>query len=125
MLMMIDSFVAEQCVVQDLTRKIQPASDQKYENSDEVLVYSNMKMKWFGPFDIVVLLEGRMITVQEEVEGIRYLFGAFQVKNVFKEYGSNVHYFKNNENDKGTTFHSFVSKSIKYMIRGEVSLHKH
>lgn len=94
----MNSIVAERRVVEALTRNIPPAADRVYKLGEEVLVYSEAKREWVGPFE-VVHVHGRMITVKNKENSVRKTFNSFQIKPFYHEISSNIHFFKS-QNDK-------------------------
>lgn len=62
--------IAERKALETLTKNSPPALDHTCKMGGEVLVYSEIKMEWLGPFD-VVFARRRMSTIQNIEHAIR------------------------------------------------------
>lgn len=105
----MNSIVAQRWLSEALQKRISLAKDRVNKVGEDVLIYSETKKEWLGPFR-TVQVDDRMVTVELQ-DGFYKSYNDFHVKPFYKDVSQNFHIFKFN-NDLGIySFDIYVKKS--------------
>ena len=108
----MNNIIAERRVLAALTRDIPPAADRTYQLGEEVLVWSEEKKQWTGPF-IVVDCTGRQVTIKTPDNSMRQMYSTFQIKPYYRDIQENLTFFSSKKNDKYDTYSVHLTEVIE------------
>lgn len=75
--------IADRCLLTALTKYITPAADMAYSLCKEVLVFSEFKNAWIGPFNVFHAIF-QVITIKSQDGSKIQTFNSFQFKSLYK-----------------------------------------
>lgn len=106
---------------QNSASNIPAAVDWTYKLGKEIIVYSEEKKEWIGPY-IVMDSSGRMITVRSEDGQKLQTFISFQVKPYYKKYLENLFVFKSHQEIMPIPAKAFSQRSFSHTIHVQRNL---